>query len=416
MTKLLGTKRLEHLFEKQEFREVLSPLVEPESPAVAKAINQYLKELDCYSERPTSNTKMAVLLSSFIMQAQRLKGRVERKGGEMIIGYPHDEVYWRKRSSVGYDVAKKLRLALVKHGWMTHRADATINLYEGDGSCNGYLISDFVPDLTDGLQFQSTDLVYAASTSTSSKKLNAPEVDERVKALWERWKAHPLVLDGQTMFTASRRFNNNELTRGGRFYGPWTTIPQVRRLEGTIDGQPVAEVDVSGMNLTLLCSISGHIPFKTRFKDAYECEWPNRAEVKAIINETIGAGHPRHYQPGKLCREAGLMQAQFTHIRKNYIAPKFECLKILKKGELDSLTLAFHESEIMMRVVERLRIPVFILHDCLICQRSFELEVGKELQYIYINYCQEQGWKPVAPAFSVARSGKDEVRYSGYRI
>jgi hypothetical protein len=416
MTKLLGSNRLEHLFEKQDFREVLSPLVEPASPSDLSVVNQYLYELGCLSNRPSSNAKMAVLLSSFIMQAQRLKGRVERKGGELIIGYPHDEVYWRKRSSVGYEVAQKLRLALVKHGWMTHRADATINLYEGDGSCNGYLISDFVPDLGDGLHLQSTDLVYAASTSTSSKKLNAPEVDERVKALWDRWKAHPLVLDGQTMFTASRRFNNNELTRGGRFYGPWTTIPQVRRLEGTIDGQPVAEVDVSGMNLTLLCSISGHIPFKTRFKDAYECEWPNRAEVKAIINETIGAGHPRHYQPGKLCREVGLTQAQFTHIRKNYIAPKFKCLQILKKGELDSLTLAFHESEIMMRVVERLRIPVFILHDCLICQQSYESEVGKELQDIYIKYCLEQGWQPIAPAFSVARRGKDEVRVSGYRV
>lgn len=416
MTKLLGPNRLDHLFEKQNFEEVLSLLVEPESPADSEVINQYLADLHCYSNRPSSNAKMAVLLSSFIMQAQRLRGRVERKGGEMIIGYPHDEVYWRKRSSVGYKIAEKLRVALVEHGWMTHKADATINLHEADGSCNGYLISDFVPALADDLSFRSTDLVYAASTSSSSKKLIAPEVDERVKALWERWKAHPLVLDGQTMFTASLRFNNDELTRGGRFYGPWTTIPQIRRLEGTIDGQPVAEVDVSGMNVTLLCSISGQIPFKARFKDAYECDWPNRAEVKAIINETIGAGHPRHYKLGKLCRDEGLTQEQFSHIRKNYIAPKFTCLQSLKKGELDSLTLAYHESEIMMRVVEELRLPVFILHDCLICQQSHELEVGKALQTIYINYCKERGWTPVAPAFSIARNGEDEVRCSGYRL
>lgn len=416
MTKLLGSTRLEHLFEKKEFPEVLSPLLEPESPSDLSAINQYLYELGCLSNRPSSNTKMAVLLSSFIMQAQRLKGRVERKGGEMIIGYPHDEVYWRKRSSVGYDIAKQLRLALIQHGWMTHRADATINLYEGDGSCNGYLIADFVPDLTQGLQFQSTDLVYAASTSTSSKKLVAPEIDDRVKRLWERWKAHPFILDGQTMFTASRRFNSDDLTRGGRFYGPWTTIPKVRRLEGTIDGRPVAEVDVSGMNLTLLCSISGHIPFKARFKDAYECGWPNRAEVKAIINETIGAGTPKHYKPGRLCRDEGLTQEQFTHIRRNFITPKFKSLQILKKGEMDSLTLAYHESEIMMRVIERLRTPVFILHDCLICQQDEALEVGKEIQIQYLNYCREQSWKQVAPAFTIDGNGKETFRVSGYRL
>ena len=218
------------------------------------------------------------------------------------------------------------------------------------------------------------------------------------------------------MFTAARRFNNDALTRGGRFYGPWTTIPQVRRLEATIDDCPVAEVDVSGMNLTLLCSISGHIPFKTRFKDAYECDWPNRAEVKAIINETIGAGTPRHYRPGKLCRDEGLTQEQFSHIRKNFIAPKFKCLQALKKGELDSLTLAYHESEIMMRVVEKLRTPVFILHDCLICLEDEALEVGKEVQMVYLAYCAEQGWKPVAPAFKIDRRGEETVRVSGCRV
>ncbi|MAJ04507.1 MAG: hypothetical protein CMH03_07280, partial [Marinovum sp.] len=70
----------------------------------------------------------------------------------------------------------------------------------------------------------------------------------------------------------------------------WTTMKPEERLKCTIDGKPVAEVDVSGMNLTLLASISGEIPFSTRFKDAYACDWEDRDQVKAIINETIGAG------------------------------------------------------------------------------------------------------------------------------
>ena len=72
-------------------------------------------------------------------------------------------------------------------------------------------------------------------------------------------------------------------------------------------------------------------------------------------------------------------QKQFTHIRKTVIAPRFKCLQMLKKGEMDSLTLAYHESEIMLRVVERLKTPIYILHECLICQQLEALEVGKEL-------------------------------------
>ena len=68
---------------------------------------------------------------------------------------------------------------------------------------------------------------------------------------------------------------------------------------------------------------------------------------------------------------------------------------------MDSLTLAYHETEIMMRVVERLQKPIFILHDCLICQQDEALDIGKELQREYVSYCKEQGWTPIEPAFSI---------------
>ena len=300
-------------------------------------------------------------------------------------------------------------------GWVTWAKKATINLHDGSGNCNGYLVADFVPSKTDGVSFQTTDLIYAVSTSALESKLISVNEDARMRSLWDFWRQHPLTYGNTKMFTASRKFNNLELNRGGRIYGPWTTMKPEERLKCTIDGKPVAEVDVSGMNLTLLASISGEIPFSTRFKDAYACDWEDRDQVKAIINETIGAGTVKHYTIGKLAKGAGLSQEQFTHIRKTVIAPKFKCLKILKKGEMDSLTLAFHESEIMLRVAERLTTPIYILHDCLICQQQEALEVGKELQFEYIRYCQEQGWTPLAPAFSIERLGKSKYYASGYK-
>ena len=264
MTRLLGPK---DLFAESEFEEVLSPLVEPETATDKVAIDHLLLGLDILSDRPTTNAKMGVLLSSFLLQAQRLEGRRERKGEEMIIGYPHNETYWRKRSSIGYKVAEKLRGALVQHGWMTHQEDATINLHGGTGNCNGYLIADFVPAKAVGLSFQSTEMIYAASTSAKRFKLKDEKVDTRMKAIWAIWKKAPLTYGDQKMFTASRRFNNVSLTSGGRMYGQWTNMKQEERLKCTIDGQPVAEVDVSGMHLTLLFSITGKIPFSDVFAD-----------------------------------------------------------------------------------------------------------------------------------------------------
>ena len=71
------------------------------------------------------------------------------------------------------------------------------------------------------------------------------------------------------------------------------------------------------------------------------------------------------------------------------------------KGELYVLSLMYHESEIMMLFVEQSKLPIFILYDCLICQQDEELEVGKVMQNIYVNYCIENGWTHVAPAFSI---------------
>lgn len=414
MTILLGPNDMS-FFPIYEYREVLSPVVEPADARTEAVINRYLADLGFLDPRPSSLKKLSVLLCSFLMQSMRLQGRVERRGGSLIIGWPHDEGYWRRRSSVGYRVAESLRGALVEHGWISHSLEAKRNIYEERGVCNGYKVSESVPDLANGLSLQSTELVYAASTSSSRSKLQADHIDGRVRALWARWKLSPLVYNDQAMFVAPRRFNNAALTRGGRFYGAWTNMKPEERLRCTIDGRPVGEVDVSGMFVTLLAAMSGEIPFKTRFKDPYDCGWDNRSDVKAIINETIGAGTPKHYTRGGMCKDIGMSQEQFTHIRKNFISPKFKCLQILKKDELDSLTLAYHESEIMLRTVESMKQPVFILHDCLICQRDEELDVGKQIQRVFVDYCKEQGWTPIAPAFSVDRLGEEKREFSGYR-
>ena len=418
-TKLISTKTETMPF-RPHFNEIVSPQIEPATENSAVAIDQLLADLGCLGDRPTSNAKVRVLLSSFLMQAQRLADRIERKGGRMVIGWPHDEAYWRIRSQVGYKVASNLRKALIKHGWMQHEIDPEKNVYDGDGSCHGYLIADFVPSKAQGLSFQSNEThTYATKSSALKTKVVDREIDKRTKTFWALWRQTPLTYGGNNpilMWIAHRSFSDTELTKGGRFYGPWTSMRKVERLKCTIDGKPVAEVDVSGMFLTLLCSISGHVPFTTRFKDPYQLPHHfkdiDRSEVKAVINSAIGGGTSKQYQPTKMTKKANISQERLKEIR-SAIIPAYKCLQSLHKTELYSETLAMHEVEIMMRLVERLQKPIFILHDCLICQQDDALNVGNELQNQYVSYCLEKGWTPIAPAFSIEREGKEEYLVSG---
>lgn len=415
-TKLLSSNPndLENLFVSSPFNEVLSPLLTPDTNADVSIIDNLLSDLGCLSTGTVTNAKMRVLLSSLIVQSCRLEDRIRVKGGEMIIGWPHDQEYWRVRSKVGYKVAMKLRKALIAYGWITHKVGAKINLYEGEGSCNGYLISDFVPSKAKGISFQSSDMVYATKSSALTTKVEDKVIDQRTKALWALWTKSPLTYGNQKMWQAQRKFSNKELTRGGRFYGAWTNMRQTERLKCTINGQSVAEVDVSGMYPTLLCSMTGHIPFTTRFKDPYAVEGIHRDEVKAVLGSAIGGGTTQQRTPTKMIQKAGITQKRLSEIRK-VIIPRFKCLEVLRKGVIDSEALAIHETEILMRLVERLQRPIFILHDCLVCLQEEALDVGKELQHEYVRYCYEQGWTAISPAFSIERDGQEKRLVSGHR-
>ena len=419
-TKLLSSNpdRLDLLFESEQFSEVLSPVVQPQAIIDEQQIDHLLIQIGCHSNRPASLSKLRTLMSSFLVQAQRLANRVQRKSGQMVIGWPHDEAYWRTRSEVGYKISIALREALLESGWITHHKQATINLYHGESNCNGYLIADFVPELAHGIAFQSSELTYPTKSSareTKGKKVTNEALDKRTTALWELWKSKPLTLGDLKMWRATRSFSNKELTRGGRFFGPWTSMNKEReRLKCTIGGSAVAEVDVSGMYPTLLCAITGHVPFKTRFKDPYFIEGIEREEVKTVLTSAIGGGTANQKTLTDLMRKSGLTQKRLTEIRR-VILPKFGFLRSLKKGVLDSEALAYHETEILMRVVERLNRPIFILHDCLICKAEEALEVGKEMQKEFVQYCVENTWRPISPAFTIERDGKDKQQVSGER-
>ena len=57
-----------------------------------------------------------------------------------------------------------------------------ITLLNCYSNCTGYLIADYFLDLDDARRFQSTDLVFASSSSAIKKKLIVKYVDEPVRS------------------------------------------------------------------------------------------------------------------------------------------------------------------------------------------------------------------------------------------
>lgn len=99
MTKLLGPNDMS-FFPIHEYREVLSPVVEPVEATTEAVINGYLADLGFLDPRPSSLKKLSVLLCSFLMQSMRLQGRVERRGGRLIIGSQYISIKVQCRSTM----------------------------------------------------------------------------------------------------------------------------------------------------------------------------------------------------------------------------------------------------------------------------------------------------------------------------
>ena len=88
--------------------------------------------------------------------------------------------------------------------------------------------------------------------------------------------------------TLVRRFRHS-LAFGGRFYAPVCSMSPEDRQRITINGEPVAELDVKASQLTVLLGITGH---RHAPVDAYAVPDIPRDVVKAWIIQTLGTGTP----------------------------------------------------------------------------------------------------------------------------
>ncbi|MDA8740011.1 hypothetical protein N9M73_02605 [Rhodobacteraceae bacterium] len=395
------------------YEEVISPTVEPMDGQSLSLVHEIISRIGLVSSGPSAQRKIQILVSSLIYQSYRLQRKLDQgKADKLIIGWPHNKDYWIEKGTVGHKIAKDVRESLIKLGWLTLEANAKVDLYTGEGVCTGYSVSPEVASYQ--IRVRTTE--FKKSIRGLKSGHIDQEEDERIRRLWSAWDKHPLFFEGHQFTRAYRKYSNYERKRGGRFYGPWTTLRPDDRLKSTIDGEVVAEVDVRAMNLTLLASYSGLMPkpMTRSFDDPYDCGMHNhRDQIKAYFMEAIGSGNPQKNQVGRQLKALGTTNDQLRVLNK-VIRPAYPCLTALKKNHVDSEFFAFHEAEIMLRATEQIDLPMYILHDCMICKTSHAVQVADAIRKAFYGYVENLGWYPLRPAIKVSFTDGSTVR-SGSR-
>jgi hypothetical protein len=277
--------------------------------------------------------------------------------------------------------------------------------------------------------------------------------EDRTAALCAYWKQHPLVLpDGNAAASATRVFSDGRMDVGGRLYGRWTNKKSEERLRATIDGNPILSLDIAASQPTLLSALLGirlKVPSdgiwydvyteltnlwqlglhnEIRYEDRDGLRQRNRKIAKAVVMELIGTGNVNKARPSvELATSTNLTQEEWDYFKTQLI----EAVPALREleprydggGEVVGYIngpafLMYHESEIMMRTLERLSndhdVPAYPVHDCLLVKEK-DWEVGlTTFSQTISDYCKDLSGLPIIVPIKREKGDGTKKTFRGY--
>jgi hypothetical protein len=267
--------------------------------------------------------------------------------------------------------------------------------------------------------------------------------ESRIQALNDFWRQHPLELpNGHAVASATRVFHDGRFDAGGRIYGGWTGLDQKsKRLQCTIDGEPIVEIDIRASQPTLLSSLLGYklgrLGPQDEWDDVYgelsnlasvhhywtivddkidkiELIKRNRNVAKGVVMALIGSGLPlKAKATSELVKDYGLTPQGWSLFRDKLVAtipalndlePRYD-----QKGQLEGYIngagfLSHHESEMTLRAVEVLieqDVPAYSVHDSLIVKVGDAVVAAKVFRQTIHDYCKQLSGLEVLVPLSV---------------
>ena len=257
------------------------------------------------------------------------------------------------------------------------------------------------------------------------------EALEEVQSLNAFWEENPICIRRHSRDTnlsynrygacTTRVFHQGSMTKGGRFYGLWTSVRKEDRKAATIHGQPTVQIDISASQPTLFSCFMGQkiLVRNEQWEDIYsiiEDHIPpsatkvfgkryRREKIKQVIVEMIGTGNPHkvvpaesEYSPSETKvysfsdKEYGKDQITEFQLYRNiakWIIPSLKSLS--KQGGLDTHFLSYHEANIMYETLinlKRCNIVAYPVHDCLIVQEEHAMAAANEYRSAINDYCK----------------------------
>ena len=231
------------------------PQYAPKNEATAELMRTLAKQLGL-GERDV----YVAALSSFVVACKTAHAK-----GSNLIAFPGDANYYAG-AGFGYPAAKKTRDALIAQGYLepfqkAQKGFAAVYQF-GDIDLSG----QFTSNITWPIRIRETKQpgqqkgrLLRRDECVRRFRSTFRDAEDRVKALNKVYAEHSLASsDGISWEGVHRVFNNGSFECGGRLYGDWQQLKEEKRLQLTIDGKAVAEIDITACYLFIASALSGH--------------------------------------------------------------------------------------------------------------------------------------------------------------
>jgi len=373
---------------------------EPEDAATTKYVMQLAEHLGLLADaRPTTMKKVLRCLSDFLVAV--------RQSNNGLLCWPTDKNSFTD-GPYGWDIAKKVQRALVprylrlrqkaRFGeyarsavWQADRFIAPRCLrFQRHGRGPLVEVRDAKPD------FYTSNGKPKGRTLPLSRFSGAVEpLQGQMRTVVAGMAKQPLMApDGTVWASCWRVFNDGRLDRGGRVFGHWQNRASPERLTYTIQGEPVAEVDIKAAfpwlasrlmrwNEPLQPDPYGEIGFVKRNPE--KLRGLAKVLVSALLSRTEPMTRfPRGENGVSLKDEYGLPE---SHRVGGYVADIYRAMPFLKNAPSCAGQLMFHESEMVLQTMTELQeegVVTYPVHDSVLCKASEVPMVVEVLQSVSI--------------------------------
>ena len=335
--------------------------------------------------------KYVCALSSFVVACKTANGKDSN-----LIAFPGNANYYAG-TGFGFKVATKTRDALIESGYLKQIQKSQKGYSAVYEFSKMDLSGQYVSQITWPIrvregkkQGQKRGFLLQRDHCRKRFKGRYMEAESRVKKLNKTYSDHPLSSpDGLSWGGAHRVFNDGRLDRGGRLYGDWQQLKESDRLKLTIDGEQVAEIDITACFLFIASALAG-CPITRR--DPYSAiPWvkgkATRDLSKRLIASIISTDGPLSKFPRGVRDEFSIPKKDSL---SDYQDPILETFPVLRDLLTAGLEVMFRESETVFATIEALAtdgVVAYPVHDCLLVQKAhWELAAAVLLGQLQSDY------------------------------